>query len=279
MRWYADNSEMTGAREGTIPDILLFGGIVVPTEVEEPLRCAIEEYKMDKFGNSRVPVKWNFKDLKELYEDKGVAHLHRSMLADSKTWRKDLLELALKFDFHIVISCLESHSMERLIIKARKSDLAQYVFSNGLMRVALHARTVKPASATVMLDWPDKADAKPYDDEYSAAYRSGKSACGAVIYKAGPLKDLRFADCVYYANMTCCTLLQVSDLVLGATRELIYVALGKNNAGLGSALCVTMKTRYVGYPGNIYGRGINISSKSNETRSKIRSHIEVTLAD
>jgi hypothetical protein len=277
MHWFADNSEMIGTRGATIPDILLFGGIIVPRQIEDDLRRAVEDYKRKKFGYNQVPVKWNFKDLKMVFDEKGASGLFASILQDSNTWRQELIELALRFDFQIVISCLESHSMERLIIKARKSDLAQYAFSNGLMRVASHARTTKPKSVMVTLDWPDKADSRPYDNEYASAYRIGKSSMGNVSYYAGPLKDLGFSDCVYYASMNHCTLLQISDLVLGATRELIDVALGKRAAGLGSKLCVVLKERYVGYPGKICGCGISISSKNNDTRSKIRAHLAAVL--
>jgi hypothetical protein len=100
-----------------------------------------------------------------------------------------------------------------------------------------------------------------------------------VTYHAGPLKELGFADCVYYANMNYCALLQLSDLILGATRELIDVALGRRTAGTGSALCTALKCHYVGYPNAICGRDINIASKSNETRSKIRAHISATLCE
>jgi hypothetical protein len=277
MRWYADNSEMTGTRGAKIPDILLFGGIVVSAEIEEPLRRAIEEYKRVHFGNSRVPLKWNFKDLKDVYEKKGAIELYTTMLGNANTWREELLQLALGFDFRIVIACLESHSMERLIIKARKSDLARYVFANGLMRVALHAASTEPDTVAVMLDWPDKADPKPYDEEYSSAYRRGRTADGKITYHAGPLKDLNFSDSVFYVNMNHSAILQVSDVVLGATRELVDVALEGRQAGLGTQLCVSMKERYVGYPGNICRYGINIASNNAATRARVRAHISATL--
>lgn len=71
MRWYADNSELNGIREAEIPDILLFGGYTVTDEQEINIRESIENIREKNFGSRRAPVKWNFKDLKDIYEKQG----------------------------------------------------------------------------------------------------------------------------------------------------------------------------------------------------------------
>ncbi len=45
MKWFADNSELNGIKETQIPDILMFGGIAVPANIEHELRSRIEDIK------------------------------------------------------------------------------------------------------------------------------------------------------------------------------------------------------------------------------------------
>ena len=70
MKWYADNSELTGIEGAEIPDILLFGGLIVPAESESQLQAQIEEIKRRYGGHSYAPVTWNLKDVKKLYHGK-----------------------------------------------------------------------------------------------------------------------------------------------------------------------------------------------------------------
>lgn len=119
MRWYADNSELYGVRDANIPDILLFGGIVVPAETERAFQNAIEATK-ERFCPARAPIKWNFKDLKKFYERRKRGDLYRRMLDNSKEIRAAIFEEAVRHDFQIVISCIESHSVVRDVIKNKK---------------------------------------------------------------------------------------------------------------------------------------------------------------
>jgi hypothetical protein len=105
LRWYADNSELNGIREAEIPDILLFGGIAVAPHAEAPLRQAIELVK-GKYGHPRAPVKWNFKDLKALYEKQNQTALYEELKDTSKQWREQIFQAANEFDFTIVVACV-----------------------------------------------------------------------------------------------------------------------------------------------------------------------------
>ncbi len=105
MRWYADNSELNGIREAEIPDILLFGGISVAPHDEAPLRQAIELVK-GKYGHPRAPVKWNFKDLKALYEKQNQTALYEQLKGTSKHWREEIFQAANEFDFTIIVACV-----------------------------------------------------------------------------------------------------------------------------------------------------------------------------
>lgn len=278
MHWYADNSELNGIRGAVIPDILLFGGVAVPPECETELRKRIEAVKA-KFGHQRAPVKWNFKDLKPLYKKQDKEALYQKMLDSSKDWRIEIAQAVADLDFTIILACIESHSVDKNVIENTKEDLARFVFSNGLMRVALHAQEVKPERIQVVLDWPDRGDSKPFDSEYVSAYNAGYTRGGNVPYHSGPLSGLGFVDSPMYTNMRHSTLLQFADLVLGATRELIECGTGKKETGFGVDFSKLLAKKYRGYPNKIFGRGISVASGNSEFRWTIKAYIDKELGN
>lgn len=276
MRWYADNSELNGIREAEIPDILLFGGIAVAPHAEAPLRQAIELVK-GKYGHTRAPVKWNFKDLKALYEKQNQTALYEHLKDTSKQWREELFQAANEFDFTIIVACVESYSIKRANIKDNKFALTQYVFSNGLMRLALHAQETGPDRIQVILDWPDKGDSKPFDSEYASAFSKGKTADGSVAYYSGPLSKLGFLDSATFTNMHHNTLLQFADLVVGATRELIECAYEKKKDAFGVDALKLVSKHFRGSPNHIYGRGISVPSGNAQLRTAVQAYVKENL--
>lgn len=273
MRWYADNSELSGIREAEIPDILLFGGIAVAPNAEAPLRQAIELVK-GKYGHSRAPVKWNFKDLKTLYEKQNKTALYEQLRDSSKQWREEIFQAANAFDFTIIVACVESYSVKRENIKDNKVGLTQYVFSNGLMRLALHAQEIKPDRVQVILDWPDKGNSKPFDSEYASAFSRGSTADGSVTYYSGPLSNLNFLDSATFTNMHHNTLLQFADLVVGAVRELIECAYGKKKDAFGVDVLKVVSQHFRGAPDHIYGRGISVPSGNAKLRTAVQAYVK-----
>ena len=277
MRWYADNSELNGIKGASIPDILLFGGIAVPPESDTPLRDAVERVK-SKYGHARAPVKWNFKDLQSLYKSQGMDALYTDLLTQSKKWRGGIFREICGIDFTIILACIESHSFSTKVIKGTKPDLTRFVFSNGLMRLALHVIDTKPERTQVVLDWPDKGISKPFDAEYSSAYNSGKTRDGSVSYHSGPLNKLGFADSAVYANMHHSTLLQLADLIVGASREMVECAIGKKSTGFGVDMAKVVASRYRGYRGRIYGRGISVASGDPSFKVAVKAYVNTVLS-
>lgn len=272
MRWYADNSELNGIRDAKIPDILLFGGIIVRKDVEGLLQEKVETVKA-KYGNRRAPVKWNFKDLKNLYNQQGMLVLYNKLLPSSREWRAEIFDAIKDIDFCILISVLQSHSPDRKTIKNNKEDLTRYVFSNSLMRFGLHVKEMGALRPDVVLDWPDKGCSRPFDVEYAAAYNLGRTKDKSVRYQCGSLRKLGFRDHAVYGNMHHSTLLQLSDLVVGATREFVECALGKKPSGQGIDCLKQVKNRLRGYPEKIFGRGINVGGGDKEFKQKIQQGI------
>lgn len=273
MKWFADNSELMGIREAECPDILLFGGIAISFDQELKMIRTLENIKKDRFGTGRAPVKWNFKDLKPFYSKNNLKELYEKMLPESKAWREELFDSTKDVDYAIIISCVESHSIKKKTIRNVKDNLIRYSFSNGLMRYALHVKENKPSSAQIVLDWPDGGDPAPFDSEYAAAYNAGKTADKAVSYHSGTLASLDFIDSPLYARMPHSILLQFSDLVVGAVREMLECALEKKPSSFGLDICKMIKKRFRGYPNNIFGRGINVPSGNAKFSSKVSQFI------
>jgi hypothetical protein len=278
MRWFADNSELTGVRGTEIPDMLFFGGIMVSPEMENELNKNIDAIK-SKYGNVRAPIKWNFKDLHNYYYNKlNEKELFEELLATSKKWRGEIFESVKDIGFTVIIAFVQSHSIKTTVIRGVKPDLTRYVFSNGLMRAALHAKETKSDYCEIILDWPDGGDPTPFTEEYESAFNSGMTSEGNVPYISGPLKPIGFRDSVLFSTTVKCTQLQFADLVLGACREFIECSIGKKATGFGSDLTKIIANRYRGYKGNIYGKGISVASGDREFKAGVKAYINNELA-
>lgn len=273
MKWYADNSELHGIKDAGIPDILLFGGLIVSHADEVCLRQKVEEIKRKYSGYSRAPFKWNMKDLKSIYSANKMEAIYGSLIENSWEWRKDVFSCLAEIDCSILISCIEGYSSDRDVIKNKKEELSRFIFSNALMRFALHVSEAKPTHAQVILDWPEKANAKPFDVEYASAFSYGQTHDKSVKYSSGRLCDLGFSDSVLFASMHHSTLLQVADLIVGATREFIECCLSKKEAGIGVECLRLVKQNFRGAPEKIVGRGIVIPTGNNDLLMRVKKGV------
>lgn len=66
--FYGDDSDISGINNVGIPNIHLYGGALFTDDNSIIIKEAIEKLKIDLFGNSRAPVKWNIQGLKGDYK-------------------------------------------------------------------------------------------------------------------------------------------------------------------------------------------------------------------
>lgn len=276
MRWYADNSELMGYRDATIPDIVLFGGVAVPDKEIAPMTRAIEDAKA-KYWAARAPIKWNMRDLRKHYERHDLAKQHGVLLSNSEALRTDIFAATEAFDYSIIVACIESYQTTREGIKQVRPNLASYVFSNGLMRFSMHAKASGAKAPLIVLDWPDGGDATPFTTEYASAFNLGHTAGRAVPYLSGPLRHLGFCDSVLFTTMLNSTLLQFADLIVGASREAVECAIGRRNPGLGVQLMKRVKHKLYGAPNKVFGRGINVASGNAQLSARVEAFIKNEL--
>lgn len=272
IRWYADNSELHGIWNAEIPDILLFGGIAITEDARCELSSIIEDVKKSYKQEADFPLKWNFRSLHDYYKERGLEDLFKTLLERSKEWRTIIFHTASRVDFTIIISLILGHGKKRDVLIKTREALTRYVFSNALMRVGLHVLELNPKSTELYLDWPDGGQKKLFDEEFRSAYICG-TTCGQQGYYCGPLKRLGFSESVFFASMNECSLLQFSDLVVGAAREVVEVALDKINDSLGLALIKQLKDKVRGAPNDVIGKGIIISPPRGDLYERVSQTI------
>ena len=70
-----------------------------------------------------------------------------------------------------------------------------------------------------------------------------------------------------------CPLLQFSDLLVGAMREVVEVALGKKEDSLGLSLTRLVRAKFRGAPSEIMGRGISIAPTSGDFYERLKTEV------
>jgi len=265
LRWYADNSELRGIWDAPIPDILIFGGFAIEDSAAAELHAVIQRIKSGYRSEADFPIKWNFRDLNSYFQEHQLSDLFDILLADSLRWRTEIFQLASDVDFKIITSVIKCHSRARGVLLDTREIVTRFAFSNALMRVGLFAKDISPRRVELVLDWPSEGQRNLFNDEYRTAYYEGSTADYPREYFCRALKPLGFADSLLFSCTIESSLLQFSDLIAGAIRELVDVALGKrNDDALGLSLIRLVRDKFRGAPSQIIGRGISIAPTRSE---------------
>jgi hypothetical protein len=273
IRWYADNSYIHGIWGAEIEDILMFGGIALDKEAECAISTIMEKVKRPYKQEADFPVKWNVRDLEKYYKKMKLGDLYQALLRESKDWRSQIFREVSDLEFTIIIALIKSHSSKRRVIKRNRERLTRYVFSDALMRVGYHVREADASFAEIILDWPEQKQPRHiFDEEYKSALIYGVT-CEKQEYHCGVLKALNFSDSIYFTSMKACSVLQFSDLVVGATRELIDLALEKEKDTFGFDCLREICLKFRGAPENVVGRGLIIAPTKGEMIDKVKQYI------
>ena len=274
LRWYADNSELKGIWDAEIPDILIYGGICVSDTNRYQLESIITNVKARYDQQCNIPLKWSFRDLRNYYCRQGRENLYNRLLQSSEQWRRQIFRGISTIDFSIIASLILGHGTDRRVLIRTRDGLTRYVFSNALMRVGLHVSELRPERTEVILDWPPEGKRFLFDEEYRSGYIDGITHDRQVTYDSGPLKELSFSDSPFFANMKDCVLLQLSDLIIGAVKDMVNVSLGRTRGFFGLNRVREVRNQLRGAPDNVIGRGISISPTQGELYERVSRTIE-----
>ena len=218
IKWFADDTKLS-TEKGKENNVLLFGGVLVDERAEQEIIDLLESVKKE-YTFPHMPIKWNFKDLKRNYKEFEKEEDYNKLLEKSYEWRTKIFKESLKINYKVVIACLERHDSNKKI-KEIKDELINISFAQSLMRVGPYAQNQDwDQRFEIILDWPESSNPKPFNREYYYAFNQGKSAKG-VNYFCGPLKHLGFNQSLYYTRCTHSSVLQFSDLIIGAAKDFI----------------------------------------------------------
>lgn len=274
LKWYADNTELS--TEKGKPNVLLFGGVVVESKSEKQIEKLLREVK-GKYTYPTLPIKWNFKDLKENYEEWNRLEEYKKLLNESYKWSTEIVEKSLKIDYQIILATIQRYPSDKPL-KRIKEQLTGISFSQVLMRVGLFASNLTTKdNFEIILDWPDGSNPKPFNREYFRAYNLGKSSSN-VPYHCGPLSKLGFKDSVYFAKSTHSTVLQFADIVIGAAKDFIVKTTQEIEHSLCYDLTIKLLPKYYGFPNKIIEYGMNFAPKSDDNYQKLKTEIENNIA-
>lgn len=274
LKWYAGNSELS--TEKGKPNVLLFGGVVVDSKSEKQIEKLLREVK-GKYTYPTLPIKWNFKDLKENYQEWDRLNEYETLKRESHKWRTEIIERSLEFDYRIILAAVQRHPSDKPI-KELKETLTGISFTQVLMRVGLFAANLPfKENFEIILDWPDSSNPKPFNREYFRAYNLGKSSSN-IPYHSGPLCNLGFKDSVYFAKSTHSAVLQFADLVIGAAKDFIVKTTQDIDYSLGYDLTVKLLPKYRGYPNKVIEYGLNFAPKQTDNFKKLKEEIKKNIA-
>jgi hypothetical protein len=266
--FYADDSNLRLNIQSSIPDTLLFGGIIIKKSDEKRLVAIIDEAKKP-YGKPCIPIKWNFKDLKADYQKGTTLEVYNNMLADSNVWRQRILQNSLSINYTIVISGIHSFSSDRLFISKETPNFTRYAFTNVLQRVALEAKDLSVEHMEVVLDWPSGNKYQPFTDEFREAYNNGRSIDNHK-YISGPLRNLSFCSTPKFSHSRDSHLLQFTDLVVGAVKDGIHTALNDKPESFGTECTKMIAPKFRGYPDSILSKGLALRPFGINQESKLR---------
>lgn len=256
------------------PNVHLLGGIIISKSEEEKLIDIIKTAKR-KYTHPNLPVKWNMRDnsISAIYNKFGKSEEYRKLLSDSINWRREIFSNSLSINYLIIVSCIENYQIDNKKQQPIRDNISAYLFANILMRVALHCKNKKIRNMQIVLDWPPGNNPKPYNEEYYYAYNGGIST-SRIKYYSGSLIELEFSESIHFTKCTHSTMLQFCDLVIGAFKDSFESQLKYKSDSNGKELSDLVLCKLDGYPSNIKGRGINVSSQNITFKKLLNKIIE-----
>ncbi|MFZ2285670.1 MAG: hypothetical protein WAV93_01680 [Bacteroidales bacterium] len=274
LRYYVDDCEFGGS----FNPIVLNGGIIIRSDQEIEMIRTIEDYKEAQFGHRFFPAKFNLKHLKPFYTKHLKVDLYERLMGDYDNFRNGLIETISKFDYKVLISCIQSFRDERTFVIASKDKLRRFAFSMCLMRFALEAK-VSNQEAELIFDFPTGSNPILTSEEYAFAYRRGSSSDN-VTYSSGNLRCLNFLDSVKYSCTDYSSLLQITDIYVGAAKHFIEHIQEKGGREFGYNLLSSNFSKFRGYPNRVpeYGFVFDHGKGTLALRELVEAHIRTITA-
>jgi hypothetical protein len=134
--------------------VFLFGGYYVAASELKKLEKRVGEIKTKYGSNERLPLKWNFRDLKPVYVAAGQDALFQTLLAQSDTIRLEFLQLLTEFNATVLIAAIRGHSLNDLKTRREYHSWALTMILQRLGFDCGREDSTDTMKIQVMLDWP-----------------------------------------------------------------------------------------------------------------------------
>lgn len=271
--FYADDTYCKSDKLDKTNRIHLFGGILIDKKDELRLLQIISEAK-SKYTHPNLPMKWNFKDtvITDKFAEFNRLEEYKIMLANSNTWRKEIIENSLELNYQIVCGIIENYSDDQKLAKKAKPEFLKYSFENILMRLGIDAMN-NNHETYVIVDWPPDQNPQPLVQAYYKLFHQGKSS-GGTTAKSGKLSECKFFHTLLFAKCNHSPLLQFSDLIIGSIKDYLEAKLSKRQNLFASEIFNLHRTKIRSYNGNMLGFGIIPPSGNQIFRTKIKNILE-----
>lgn len=189
-------------------DFYCFGGFFFPQDIMQKLLEEIWKLKFSCFNRKNIPIKNNFKDLKQIYTEKQYKIVRENI----ENFRISLLEVLGSYEVKTLISIVN------VFIDQRESY--SFPLINILQRFGLEVKENEANINHVVLDWDQKENIKEYQQNYQSLYYFGEDCKGNKCF-SGPLNNLKFYPAITFSSTVEDELLQVADIIVGSWRYLI----------------------------------------------------------
>ncbi len=273
-KWYTDDSALKKNYGDSKRPVFLYGGILISRSDEIEINLMMKRIK-SQYTSAEMPIKYNIKDVEEVYQRFEKESEFEVLKNQSVVWRKQIIEESLRFNYTIFISCIENFQADKKEQKEIKQNLSSFLFSNALMRVGIFANSNNLEHIQVVLDWPESNDSRPFDKEYFYGYNRGVNS-NSQNYFCGPLNAIGFEQNLFYARCNHSNLLQLTDIILGATRDWLETELQGRDYSIGKELSQLFISKFYNYP-DILNYGINISANNASFKKEVKLIIDKSL--
>lgn len=219
-RFFVDDSEFPTRIRLTEHVTFVLAGYLIPSDSVVALQQRIAEIKELYEIPSHLPVKWNLKDLREVYEQEGGTALFEKVMKCSDQLRADIVRTAGEFDAKIIASAIT-----RFGRTIRRGQVYKWVLANLLQRLGMLPNRLRGPSPRVacVMDFPG-FEPKQLSSEYRSGYVDGEDGEGNE-YIAGPLKDCGLAEGLLFGSAAHFSPLQPADMIAGITKDFLIWAL------------------------------------------------------
>lgn len=224
--FFIDDSEFPTPIKSREHVTFVLAGYLIASDSVVALERRIAEIKESYEIPSHLPVKWNLKDLRVVYEQEGGRALFDKVMECSDQLRAKIALAAGEFDAKIIASAIT-----RFGKTTPRPRVYKWVLANMLQRLGMLANRLggTPPKVVCVMDLPGFGP-KQLSDEYRIGYVDGKDSEGNK-YDAGSLKDCRLAESLLFASAAHFSPLQPADMIAGITKNFLKWALeGKNKS-------------------------------------------------